>query len=1297
MKISTPYFSSFKDTTYLPFVSLFVGLFLSVCLTEAAHSELEQDGHLIFGLDPSWRVGREFDKAFDGDSSTYYDYAYSTEGSYVGLDYGEAVFAVEIEFTARENYSERMVGGQFQGSNESTLAGFETLYTIESDPGQDAQVVVLETNQSYRYFRYLAPVNSYGNIAEFNVITKVDAVSVESLGTVVAESSELSEVEADESEVFISDSYSVVSYVDQNAVSFSLNLDQSGLVSAAIFDTSDRLIRTLLEAEPMEAGVHELAWDGLDRDGVAVVASDYVLKVLRGEGLEAEFITNLGINPDSAIYDTWVGNHDGAAAIAVDASGMYLCAQVTETAPVLLKQSLDGTSRHWTRIREEVTNGRYQGGVSLASNQNGTLYMLQQNGYLQVIDADDGTLRASWDVLPEGITREDTTYMHSLDQIGGADLAAYGDTVVLTYRDSGRIVWLDPSDGSVSTQFKLSQPHGVAVDSSGEAFVITAGRVLGIRTDGSARFVVIDGLNDPQRISIDPTTGNILVLDNYPGTQIKRFSQRGELLATYGQEEGRRYGYYEPNDFYAATDLTADGQGGFLIAEPQGVPRRVGHFDSNGLVKKQWFGGQPYYAWAEPDPRDPSKVWYFSGEGLVLTQIDLNSGEWDVLETYVPENMAGGLITQPSAHIGQWRVLYHNDQRYILCNSTAQVLAHSDGALRAVSVSSSDADELAYAVELAGWGASARSFRWLDGNGDGEPQAEEFTFSGYKVEPLVKTIGADFSLIGYDRGEVSLDVYQTEALWSPYGPYYPVGNEAGINVLVAAAPTTERAGVRGSGSYMDAEGNYYAHYNLESERHGTYWPTDWASVSRFVKMDTAGNELWSVGRHAVHGGLAGMHNTTYVETPEGQLHVPVKVIGELDTAIVLADRVENPALAWTKDGLYLGSLLQNRADDGLPDSVYSWYLTESGEDAITTSDNASGGRLIQHEDGSVYWFTQGRNNIPVYRINGWDDWERNDTPFTLETASTAAAATGTGLTLEYYNDTISGSPVASELSAQVWYGLSSDDTSLDDVIDGPYGAAGDWSQGPSELSRETNFAARWTGQVEAPLSEDFTFSIYNRGGVRLWINGYLVLNSWNQITERLESVPVRLVAGERYDIQLDFQTSQSNAALSLNWESRSLDRSRVPVGFFYPKTTAPVYTVLRDATAGIEAPSFESESGVMNDSFMDGYSVSGYRQWGFGTTGATLGYEAVDFGKGVSSIQVQASGSPASSNANFPVVVEFRLDSADGEVIASVPLDAALSTLSLPVSNIEGVHEVYAVNVTTTEWHSIDFRWFSFE
>jgi hypothetical protein len=164
-------------------------------------------------------------------------------------------------------------------------------------------------------------------------------------------------------------------------------------------------------------------------------------------------------------------------------------------------------------------------------------------------------------------------------------------------------------------------------------------------------------------------------------------------------------------------DLARDGQGGFVVAELEPAPRRIVHCNRAGEVLNEWFGGQPYYAWGEPDPRNPSHVWFNSGHWLVLAEIDYTSGDWRVLETWHLDQMADGLVESRPAHHGRWWVVYHEDQRYLVSQGATQVLAHEPGSLRPVSVIGSR--NVKRAVELAGQGIHASSFRWLDRNGDG--------------------------------------------------------------------------------------------------------------------------------------------------------------------------------------------------------------------------------------------------------------------------------------------------------------------------------------------------------------------------------------------------------------------------------------------------------------------------------------------------------------------------------------------------------------------------------------------------
>ncbi len=1089
-------------------------------------------------------------------------------------------------------------------------------------------------------------------------------------------------------------------------VSIDYSLTEPGQVSAAVYDAEDRLVRTLLSGAAQNEGTHRLAWDGLDRDGRPMPIGNYVWRVLRTPGFRAQYVTSLGINPGSARYDRWVGNHGGAASVAVDAGEIYVAAQVTETAPVLLKQSLDGTRRLWTRGRGDVTQGRYQGGAALACDGSGRLLMLQQNGYLQVIDVKGGTLLATWDVLPKDLKRKEdggpTWFIYQHDErVAGADMDARGETVVVSYRDHHRVCWLDPKDGATVAEIEVPEPTGVAVGAKGNVFVISGDRVLRVLPDGRQLPVIEDGLTAPRRLTIDPKTGEFLVAERSPSSRVKRFSADGKMLATYGRPGGRLQGVYRSEDFCGITDIAVDGQGGFVVAELEPAPRRIVHCNRAGQVLNEWFGGQPYYAWGEPDPRNPSHVWFNSGPWLVLTEIDYALGDWRVLETWHLDEMADGLVKSRPGHHGRWWVVYHDDQRYLVSQGAPQVLVHQSGSLRPVSVIGSR--NVGRAVELAGkdMHTHANSFRWLDRNGDGRPQATEFTFSESSEIPNANWVAPDFAVLQAGSGEreeqPEFVVLETRPNWQNGLPVYPIGDEPGVKQPVAGAIVEARIGTRGSGAYRDRAGNYYGNFNDGRERHGASWPTDWGGVSRLVKWDANGSERWSVGRHAIHGGLGNEPGST----PSGQFHVPVNVIGEAHDTVILADRVETTAMAWTQDGLYAGSFFDHRTDDDLPETVYHWWRAPDGTEAITTSDNAEGGRVVQREDGAVFWFAQGRNSIPVYQIHGWDDWTRLEGAISLAEQPRHAAREGVGLRAAFFaNPNLDGSPVLDRVDTQIWYGSPRRRPGNDSVVDGfQHGPVYDWSTGVNGLQATDGFAARWTGQIEAPLSEAFTFSTYARGGVRLWIDGRQRIFGWNETVTRWETEPIAFEAGRRYPVQLDFYTRQDHPACSLNWESPSLDRRRIPTEFLYPEPVPKVVSEpnARPATERIDAITFDRQSGDINPKDVRD-SISGLRQRALGKSGAWVGYHQIDFGAGVSQVRLEATGNPA-GRGEYPVTLTVRLDAPDGPNIAIVALtsDGPIEKWTSLAKTVSDRHNVYIVNTTERSWHFVRLHGFRFE
>ncbi|MGP4040362.1 cohesin domain-containing protein [Gracilibacillus sp. D59] len=126
-----------------------------------------------FGAGPPWAPGGEFDKALDGDITTFYDYS-EANGGYTGIDAGEdnQVVLSEVRFYPREGFTRRMTGGKIQGSNVSSTEGFVDLYTIPSEPESGWNVAEIQTEKSYRYLRYMSPDGGYGNIAELEFYTE---------------------------------------------------------------------------------------------------------------------------------------------------------------------------------------------------------------------------------------------------------------------------------------------------------------------------------------------------------------------------------------------------------------------------------------------------------------------------------------------------------------------------------------------------------------------------------------------------------------------------------------------------------------------------------------------------------------------------------------------------------------------------------------------------------------------------------------------------------------------------------------------------------------------------------------------------------------------------------------------------------------------------------------------------------------------------------------------------------------------------------------------------------------------
>ncbi len=150
-------------------------------------------------------------------------------------------------------------------------------------------------------------------------------------------------------------------------------------------------------------------------------------------------------------------------------------------------------------------------------------------------------------------------------------------------------------------------------------------------------------------------------------------------------------------------------------------------------------------------------------------------------------------------------------------------------------------------------------------------------------------------------------------------------------------------------------------------------------------------------------------------------------------------------------------------------------------------------------------------------------------------APTSPPGTGTGLTGNYFdNMNLSGTPVL---------------TRIDPVVDF------DWAGGsPHSLVPNDAFSVRWTGQVQARSSEVYTFYVQHDDGVRLWVDGNLLINEWTDGAVRESSGTIPLRIGEKYDIVLEFYEDWGDAVCRLLWSTGTLPKAVIPQSQLYPSS-----------------------------------------------------------------------------------------------------------------------------------------------
>ncbi len=176
-------------------------------------------------------------------------------------------------------------------------------------------------------------------------------------------------------------------------------------------------------------------------------------------------------------------------------------------------------------------------------------------------------------------------------------------------------------------------------------------------------------------------------------------------------------------------------------------------------------------------------------------------------------------------------------------------------------------------------------------------------------------------------------------------------------------------------------------------------------------------------------------------------------------------------------------------------------------------------------------------NAGSYRVVVTDPFGQS-WPSPVAGLTVGSLGTGTGLTADYYSAMTNG--------LANYVGLPTL-TRVDPTIDFNWASAA-----PDPSLTATYFMVRWHGQVQPIYTDTYTFSATTDDGVRVWVNGQLVVNRWQNQGATTASGTIALAANQKYDLVMEYYQWTGADVAQLSWSSSKQAPQIIPMSQLYP-------------------------------------------------------------------------------------------------------------------------------------------------
>ena len=92
-----------------------------------------------------------------------------------------------------------------------------------------------------------------------------------------------------------------------------------------------------------------------------------------------------------------------------------------------------------------------------------------------------------------------------------------------------------------------------------------------------------------------------------------------------------------------------------------------------------------------------------------------------------------------------------------------------------------------------------------------------------------------------------------------------------------------------------------------------------------------------------------------------------------------------------------------------------------------------------------------------------------------------------------------------------------------------------WIKNRIQGMDDENFSVKWTGQLEAPLSGEYTIGIEADDGFRLYIDDVELINNWEKRTGRRKEELIFMESGRSYKLRVEYFQATYLSACKMSW------------------------------------------------------------------------------------------------------------------------------------------------------------------